>query len=422
MGSPMPDDEAFGTEEQGFDDMPDDMGGEPSSEKPFDDEPFDAGVEANEEDNPEKYIQQLSGKLGQSLRKHAEETGQPDFDLEKFAINSVLSATNSGSMDQEDQSDIIAKVKSSSTIDGANDGANDGAEPDVSAELGDMGEEPNDNPEGMDLSNIEMEESVIPKKNTDDLLNKKVYVANRKETGIVKKIDGNDVIVQMKSKEMVNVTLADVKEVTEVIEHNPNFGGKTVFADPSLGVKEEGMEENKYLNLENTKKRSNIVDKLKINKMLKESLELGIGGNTVEPQVEPQVIPKTKPMRETRRNKPYRIIPEQLPNPKPKANSPMISYIKDSGFSTDTNSVTIIFDVEGEPNRFTANFVCHGRENNDALVKPEAYDESWVFPYTTDILENGKQYFVAVSFGGNPLAGFDLEGFVDGKIPEIEEV
>lgn len=84
-----------------------------TDDKPFDDEPFDAGVEADEETDPKKFIQQLTGKLGQSLRKYTEEQGQPDFELEKFAINSLLSATHTGEMDAKDQKDIISKVKKS---------------------------------------------------------------------------------------------------------------------------------------------------------------------------------------------------------------------------------------------------------------------------------------------------------------------
>jgi len=82
-------------------------------DKPFDDTPFDAGVEANEDEDPEKYIQQLAGKLGTTLRKYTEDKGEPDFDLEKFAINSVISATHTAEMDDEDQKDIIKKIKSS---------------------------------------------------------------------------------------------------------------------------------------------------------------------------------------------------------------------------------------------------------------------------------------------------------------------
>jgi len=90
------------------------LGGEPeapSNDKPFDDEPFDAGVQADEQSDPKKYIEQLTGKLGQSLRKYTEQIGQPDFELEKFAINSLLSATHTSEMTPEDQKDIMDKVQ-----------------------------------------------------------------------------------------------------------------------------------------------------------------------------------------------------------------------------------------------------------------------------------------------------------------------
>jgi hypothetical protein len=85
------------------------------NDKPFDDQPFDAGVEASEESDPKKFIEQLTGKLGQSLRKYNETQGQPDLELEKFAINSLLSASHTGTMDAEDQSDIIKKVETAGT-------------------------------------------------------------------------------------------------------------------------------------------------------------------------------------------------------------------------------------------------------------------------------------------------------------------
>lgn len=106
--------------ETGGEDVDLDLGGDseaaeaaPSNDKPFDDTPFDAGVEADEDEDPEKYIQQLAGKLGTTLRKYSEDMGEPDFDLEKFAINSVISATHTAEMDKEDQNDIIKKVKTS---------------------------------------------------------------------------------------------------------------------------------------------------------------------------------------------------------------------------------------------------------------------------------------------------------------------
>lgn len=106
-------------EANGGEDINLDLGGDtqaepaPADDKPFDDTPFDAGVEADEDEDPEKYIQQLAGKLGTTLRKYSEDKGAPDFDLEKFAINSVISATHTSEMDAEDQKDIIRKIKSS---------------------------------------------------------------------------------------------------------------------------------------------------------------------------------------------------------------------------------------------------------------------------------------------------------------------
>jgi hypothetical protein len=91
----------------------DEKEGKGGNEKPFDDEPFDAGIEVDEDEDPEKFIQQLAGKLGTSLRKYNDERGEPDFDLEKYAINSVISATHTAEMDEEDQKDIIKKVKMS---------------------------------------------------------------------------------------------------------------------------------------------------------------------------------------------------------------------------------------------------------------------------------------------------------------------
>lgn len=102
--------------------------------KPFEKEPFDAGVEADEDSDPKTYIQQLSGKLGQSLRKYNEEQPQPDFKLEKFAINSVISATHTSDMDDADQNDIINKIKKSG---------------------GDKGDSPNEDPSMNDFKELD---------------------------------------------------------------------------------------------------------------------------------------------------------------------------------------------------------------------------------------------------------------------------
>ena len=110
-------DESFGGED------------EPKDDKPFDDEPFDAGVEADEDEDPKKYIQQLAGKIGQSLRDYEKDLDNPDFELEKFVINSVISATNTSEMDKEDQEDIIKKVETSGSNNEPKDDEKDTSEP-----------------------------------------------------------------------------------------------------------------------------------------------------------------------------------------------------------------------------------------------------------------------------------------------------
>jgi hypothetical protein len=112
----------------------------PANDNPFDKEPFDAGIDVDEEADPKKFIEKLSGKIGQSLRDYTKAQGQPDFELEKFAINSLVSATHTSEMDEKDRNDIIKKINTAGENDAENpdmgddnndadsgDGNNDGA-------------------------------------------------------------------------------------------------------------------------------------------------------------------------------------------------------------------------------------------------------------------------------------------------------
>ncbi len=224
--------------------------GAPVDDKPFDNEPFDAGVEADENTDPKKYIEQLTGKLGQSLRKYNDSQGHPDFELEKFAINSLLSATHTAEMDEEDKNDIIKKV---------NTAGDDGGEPKNSEEMNDPdmddmgGEEPS------------MDEPV------DDGLN-----------------EADD--MEFKAKKC------------------------SMFAPKGSP---EYMEENELTeNLDKSGKNS-IFNK----KVLKEKLhETFIKEDMTEPTVEPLVKPTTKPeITPSRRNKPFTIEPDTVPETRPKA-------------------------------------------------------------------------------------------------------
>jgi len=150
----------FGDESGGNDDFGGDSSDDFGDDKPFDDEPFEAGVEADEDTDPEKYIQQLAGKLGTSLRKFNDERGQPDFDLEKYAINSVVSASHTSEMDEEDQKDIIRKIKTSGAESDVDDSAEGlGAEEPVEDELS---IEPGGEDEGEPFADEELEESNAP--------------------------------------------------------------------------------------------------------------------------------------------------------------------------------------------------------------------------------------------------------------------
>lgn len=50
---------------------------------------FDPGVDTDENEDPKKFIQQLAGKLSQSLRKYNSQLPQPDVDLNKYVAGMV---------------------------------------------------------------------------------------------------------------------------------------------------------------------------------------------------------------------------------------------------------------------------------------------------------------------------------------------
>ena len=78
---------------------------------------FDAGVDADENTDPKKYIQQLTGKLSQSLRKYNESLPKPETDLCKYVAGMVLKQTTDGLTDS-DKKEIIDKVNGSSDNNG----------------------------------------------------------------------------------------------------------------------------------------------------------------------------------------------------------------------------------------------------------------------------------------------------------------
>lgn len=85
---------------------------------------FDAGVDADENTDPKKYIQQLTGKLSQSLRKYNENLPKPETDLCKYVAGMILKQTTDG-LTGSDKKDIIDKVNGDSSEN--NDDMGDGS-------------------------------------------------------------------------------------------------------------------------------------------------------------------------------------------------------------------------------------------------------------------------------------------------------
>ena len=127
---------------------------------------FDAGVEADEETDPKKYIQQLTGKLSQSLNSYNNENGEPDVELGKYVLGMIIKQGTKG-MDEKDRKDIIKKLNTSNS---------------ESEELeNDTPEESNVDDESLDLTQNESKKIKLTKKqifenfgvNMDDNIEKK---------------------------------------------------------------------------------------------------------------------------------------------------------------------------------------------------------------------------------------------------------
>ena len=77
---------------------------------------FDAGVEADEETDPKKYIQQLTGKLSQTLNSYNNENSEPDTELGKYVLGMLVKQGTKG-MEEKDRKEIIKKINTSNSVD-----------------------------------------------------------------------------------------------------------------------------------------------------------------------------------------------------------------------------------------------------------------------------------------------------------------
>ena len=159
MGDPMG--QAGMPGDQGMEDPsmgdPNAMGGEEGMDNQFDTN-FDAGVEADEETVPKHYIQQLTGKLSQSINSFNSEQG-PDAGLCKYVASMIVAATCKN-LDEKAKKEIIEKINSA---------ASDEGDEDMPADDGEM-EEPMDSEMPMDDGQQQpMMESVFSKRQLKEL-------------------------------------------------------------------------------------------------------------------------------------------------------------------------------------------------------------------------------------------------------------
>ena len=118
----MPPMDALGGDMEQSMNMMGDPGAMPPPEQPNDggsefDTGFDAGVEADPTEDPKKYIQQLSGKLSQELRKFNDNQEQPDEELNKYVAGMIIPQATKGLTDKG-KKEIIGKLKQGVSDDG----------------------------------------------------------------------------------------------------------------------------------------------------------------------------------------------------------------------------------------------------------------------------------------------------------------
>ena len=121
-------------------DEPDvDMGGDIADMDFGDDTDTEESDDEEGGDDTTKKIQKMTGKIGQLLRDKEE----VDPELEKYVINSIISALHLDEMDESDKEDIISKIEGEEEEEGDEEPVDDTEEPvgDTEEPVGDTGSE-----------------------------------------------------------------------------------------------------------------------------------------------------------------------------------------------------------------------------------------------------------------------------------------
>lgn len=168
----------------------DDMGGEDINPNEGNEMPtefggnFDAGVEADEDTDPKKYIQQLTGKLSQSLNSFNNENGEPDTELGKYVLGMLIKQGTKG-MDEKDKKEIIKKINSNNSED------EELPEDDVDNEEEITGENDSVNDETTEMTEMPMESKIF--KFTKKQIFESFGMAMSDENTTIKKVNDTNI-------------------------------------------------------------------------------------------------------------------------------------------------------------------------------------------------------------------------------------
>lgn len=151
---------------------------------------FDAGVEADEETDPKRYIQQLTGKLSQSLNSFNNEQG-PDAGLSKYVASMIIAAACKN-LDEKAKKELIEKINTASSDEEEvpDEGMEDGEE---EMPMDDMGGEEMQQP---------MNERILTKKELKEMMDACCGDKRPKETN--KKAVSQDIPKAWKGKSQIN--------------------------------------------------------------------------------------------------------------------------------------------------------------------------------------------------------------------------
>ena len=146
-----------------------DFGGEETEEDTGDED-----MEDEEGDDNTKKIQKYTGKIGQMLR----DMDVADSDLEKYVINSIISAMHLDEMDEGDKEDIIAKLEGGEDEEVSDEFDTEGDEEVDEFDMGSTEETPEES--GDELSEGEDKEDGDNKKEVLNITEKQMDMLHKK--------------------------------------------------------------------------------------------------------------------------------------------------------------------------------------------------------------------------------------------------